>query len=59
MVENHKERAYLAKLWVWYNEDELDRPRLVGKRTALDIERHEEGLAVIALGNPMEERSQV
>lgn len=55
MIENRKERAFLAKLYVKYNQDELDVPRLTNNPTGVDVERKDHGLAVIALGNPLEE----
>ncbi|KAL3090253.1 hypothetical protein niasHS_006705 [Heterodera schachtii] len=59
LVENRKERAFLAKLFVEYNGDELDEPHLTQKdyqkeTPKLDIERRNEGLVVVGLGNPME-----
>ncbi|KAI3413533.1 hypothetical protein GPALN_011023 [Globodera pallida] len=56
LVENRLERAYLAKLFVEYNNDELDEPRLMQRdyQGVLDIERKGEGLVVVGLGNPVE-----
>lgn len=62
LVENRAERAYLAKLFVIYNADELDVPQLTsgGATTAgVDIERNEAGVAVVALGNPLEEGAKL
>ncbi|KAI6177257.1 FG-GAP repeat protein [Aphelenchoides bicaudatus] len=59
MVENRKERAFFAKLYVTYNQDELDVPQLVNNAAGVDVERKEDGLAVIALGNPFEENQKM
>lgn len=77
VVENRGERAFLAKLFVRYNQDELDVPRLATRKkskkkaignngvnnnkapSVLDIERKEDGLVVLTLGNPLEEGQKV
>jgi hypothetical protein len=59
MIENRKERAFFAKLFVRYNQDELDVPRLINKAAGIDVERKDHGLAVIALGNPFEENQKI
>ena len=60
VVENRQERAYLAKLFVTYNADELDIPQLANNAAAgVDIERNEAGVAVVSLGNPLEEGSKL
>lgn len=59
MVENRKERAFLAKLYVFYNQDELDVPLISNNAAGVDIERKEHGLAIIALGNPLEEKQKL
>lgn len=59
IVENRKERAFLAKLYVIYNQDELDEPHMVNNPVGIDVERKEHGLAVINLGNPLEEHQKL
>lgn len=43
-------------MYVFYNQDELDEPRLSVNRDGVDIERKEHGVAVLSLGNPLEEK---
>lgn len=60
IIENKRERAFLAKLFLTYNQDELDLPHLTNKASSsVDIERKKNGIAVIALGNPLEEQKKV
>ncbi|CAD5215518.1 unnamed protein product [Bursaphelenchus okinawaensis] len=55
LIENKRERAYLAQLFVFYNQDELDEPRLSKNVDGVDIVKKEHGIAVLSLGNPLEE----
>ncbi|CAD5221384.1 unnamed protein product [Bursaphelenchus xylophilus] len=55
LVENKGERAFLAQLYVSYNQDELDEPRLSKNLDGIDVIKKEHGLAVLSLGNPLEE----
>lgn len=69
IVENSHERAYLARLYLRYNQDELDVPQLVNKivpgigklhgTASVDIVKKDTNLVVIALGNPLEENKKV
>uniref|UniRef100_A0A915D5W1 Integrin alpha-2 domain-containing protein n=1 Tax=Ditylenchus dipsaci TaxID=166011 RepID=A0A915D5W1_9BILA len=60
IVENRRERAFLAKLYLRYNQDELDEPQLLNKvALSVDIERKENGLATLNLGNPLEEKKKI
>nr|CAD2176210.1 unnamed protein product [Meloidogyne enterolobii] len=60
LVENRAERAYLAKLYLEYDETELDEPSVVKRgefnlnEHKVDIEKRELGKAVLALANPLE-----
>ncbi|KAL7078661.1 hypothetical protein ACQ4LE_002530 [Meloidogyne hapla] len=60
LVENRAERAYLSKLYLEYDETELDEPSVVKRgefnlnEHKVDIERREAGKAVLALANPLE-----
>lgn len=58
IVENRQERAFLAKLYLKYNQDELDVPHLLNKAN-VDIERMDDGMTVINLGNPLEANKKV
>lgn len=58
VVKNNKERAFLAKLFIEYDQNELDEPQQLSHKS-IDIERKENGLAVLALGNPLEEENEV
>lgn len=60
VVENHQERAFLAKLYVKYNHDELDEPQILNRKgQVIDKEKVEENYAVISLGNPLEPKAKV
>lgn len=69
IVENRHERAYLSRLYLRYNQDELDVPQLVNKvipgigklpgTIPVDIVIKDSNLVVIALGNPLEENKKV
>ncbi|KAI1721252.1 integrin alpha domain-containing protein [Ditylenchus destructor] len=60
IIENKRERAFLAKLFLTFNQDELDLPHLINKASSsVDIERTKNGMAVIALGNPLEEQKKL
>ena len=65
LVENRAERAYLAKLYLEYDETELDEPSVVKRgefnlnEHKVDIEKRELGKAVLALANPLEAGEKV
>ncbi|KAI6239094.1 Integrin-alpha2 domain-containing protein [Aphelenchoides fujianensis] len=59
LVENRRERAFLAKLYVTYNQDELDEPQIANNPTGVDVVQKRNGLAIVALGNPVEEQQQL
>lgn len=60
VVGNKGERAFLSKLYVKYNSDELDEPSVMNSQSqAIDKERVEDDYAVIALGNPLEPNAKV
>ncbi|KAI6201755.1 FG-GAP repeat protein [Aphelenchoides besseyi] len=59
VVENTKERAFLAKLYVTYNQDELDEPQISNNPNGMDLEQKRNGVAVVALGNPLEENQKL
>lgn len=69
IVENRHERAFLAKLYLRYNQDELDVPQLINKAipgfgklpgtTSVDIIKKDNNLVVLNLGNPLEENKKV
>lgn len=59
VVENHKERAFFAKLFIEYDSNELDEPQKLQHKLPIDIEALSNGLAVISLGNPLEENKKV
>lgn len=49
----------MAKLFIEYDQNELDEPQKLQYKSPIDIERKVDGLAVILLGNPLEEGKKV
>ncbi|KHJ93636.1 FG-GAP repeat protein [Oesophagostomum dentatum] len=56
-VENQKEKAYRAALYLTYDPEELELPTVIGK-TKLGWETIGKNVVVVQLGNPMESNSK-
>ncbi|EPB72084.1 FG-GAP repeat protein [Ancylostoma ceylanicum] len=56
-VQNKKEKAYQAALYLTYDPEELELPTIVGK-TKLGLETVGKNVVVVYLGNPMDAESK-
>ncbi|KIH57930.1 FG-GAP repeat protein [Ancylostoma duodenale] len=56
-VQNRKEKAYQAALFLTYDPEELELPTIVGK-TKLGLETVGKNVVVVYLGNPMDSESK-
>ncbi|TKR64362.1 hypothetical protein L596_024910 [Steinernema carpocapsae] len=62
VITNREEHAYEAKLFVWYNEDELDIPQLVKEpndKSKVQLIKSAENYTSLDLGNPLARGSTV